>query len=309
MADSQPPQRRGRRVAGEVDHVQHRRLGAAQPPAVDRLEHRRVPKRRQPPLRPDDAAVHRVVDDVEQPLQLARVTAADVAAGPRSRRHARPGCPRGRSGAGTAPTRCSALLRPPVPRIPHVVEKAADRALVGPHRRMGPPVGRHPPLQVVLPPRPRPGLGELHEPAHHPLAVTDDRRTQPAGLLLPGPPRQQLLQQRLLGCLRGGRAHQRQPCRARRRSVQPATLHQGVRRLIASSNATELDDASLHLLQRGRGRWPLTSHHALRSCPPSEDVEPPNGLRSPRNCHHTICGTCIRCNFAHSRRGDGRVPQ
>lgn len=170
-----------------------------------------------------------LVAHVEQPLQLAAGQRTTLRT-PLVVGHMGRGVPLVTDLAWHRPHPLLALGDPPVTRIAHVVQEPADRVLVGPHRRVRPPVGGHPRLELRFTPRPRPALRELHEPAHHPLAIQDRRPSQPARQLLAAPPAEQLFEQRCRFGLGRARAHQRQPGRtprdlAHRRRLPPPTLN------------------------------------------------------------------------------------
>ena len=164
----------------EVRHIQHRRLAAPQPPPVDHLEQRRVPERGQPPLAPRRRPPARRGRRPRRgtPAAHSRVS---------GRRSGRPSysatctavLPSWHTWTGRAPTRCLALGRPAIPRIARVVQERRQRPLIQADRRMRPPAGGDPLLDLRRRPLPRPGPGELREPAHQADPPLDERPGQP----------------------------------------------------------------------------------------------------------------------------------
>src|SRR5262249_714977 len=164
-----------------------------QPPPVDHLEQRRVAEPGQPPLAPRPRRfLHMIIGGVEERLQL----------GPGQRPPSRPALvlppvrrgvplvehlPRHRPAPLPAPP-----APPPIPRTPRAPQEPPPPPPRRRARGPPPPPGSPPPPGLPRRPLPRPAPGERGELAPPPLPLADQPGGQPAGLLLPAPPRQHL---------------------------------------------------------------------------------------------------------------------
>ena len=180
-----PAERRRRRVTPPVRRIQPRRLGPAQPPAVNDLEQGRIPVSGQRPLAPRaDRPVNLIIGVIQEQLQLLpgkrpRLRPALIPVQVRDRvplmadRHR----------MGARPELALARRGPAIPAIAQVLAEQPQVRLVTPDRRQGqPPLGHQrlrPLLHVRRAPVPRVLVGERQEPADQPLPRRDRVLPQP----------------------------------------------------------------------------------------------------------------------------------